>query len=626
MAIVLHRRTLSGIPVTTLVHATRLDGAARATARVRTITAGEQMLTGAVMLLAIVAPLERPMVAVPPGFTITTLEAAVLLVVVIWAVNAIRARRMAAWRSDLTWPGVAFLAVLLISALLSPIDRGNALRFAGRMVAAAIVFVATMTAISSRDAARTMVQLLLATATVIAAAAVLEAAQVPAVMNALTLFRPGFHVVGGQLRATSTLFYPTIASMYLEVVFALGLWLLLESAAPAVSAGLPSTPMTTASLRAGKSRHYVPAGRLYTSRAIVFAALTIVGAGIIATFTRAGLIGIAAALILVGVLRAWHTRRVDAGHALLGALGAVLLVVVLASRSPELLLTRLQTEGSQAWYGATYAAPPTLRLAPGSEQEVPVVLRNTGRLTWDSTLDPPFAMSYHWLRADGEAVVQFDGWRTPFERPVAPGTSVTLPVAVKAPGQPGKYVLAWDVVHEGRAWLSTEGVPSARSIVEVAGRPSGDVVTTMRRLPEARARVERPALWAAALRIAAAYPLLGVGPDNFRQVYGRYAGLERWDTRVHANNMYLEVLAGAGSVGLAALLWLVAATGVSLVRRVRHASASDATALAGASAAWLMIAGHGLVDSFLSFTTTYVIFALAAGLACSVGLRGDGSR
>jgi hypothetical protein len=36
--------------------------------------------------------------------------------------------------------------------------------------------------------------------------------------------------------------------------------------------------------------------------------------------------------------------------------------------------------------------------------------------------------------------------------------------------------------------------------------------------------------------------------------------------------------------------------------------------------AWVGIAGHGLVDSFLTFTTTYVVFALTAGLAVSPGL------
>jgi hypothetical protein len=35
---------------------------------------------------------------------------------------------------------------------------------------------------------------------------------------------------------------------------------------------------------------------------------------------------------------------------------------------------------------------------------------------------------------------------------------------------------------------------------------------------------------------------------------------------------------------------------------------------------WVVIAGHGLVDSFLSFTTTYVTFAVAGGWAVSRGL------
>ena len=46
---------------------------------------------------------------------------------------------------------------------------------------------------------------------------------------------------------------------------------------------------------------------------------------------------------------------------------------------------------------------------------------------------------------------------------------------------------------------------------------------------------------------------------------------QRWDRRVHANNMYLEVLAGAGVRAALALLWLVAAAGWLLWRRVRAA-------------------------------------------------------
>jgi hypothetical protein len=63
-----------------------------------------------------------------------------------------------------------------------------------------------------------------------------------------------------------------------------------------------------------------------------------------------------------------------------------------------------------------------------------------------------------------------------------------------------------------------------------------------------------------------------------------------------------------------------------LWRRVRHASDSALAASAAALAAWVIIAGHGLVDSFLSFTTTYLTFAMAMGLAFSSGLSRIASR
>jgi hypothetical protein len=231
-----------------------------------------------------------------------------------------------------------------------------------------------------------------------------------------------------------------------------------------------------------------------------------------------------------------------------------------------------------------------------------------------------FAIAYHWLRADNESVVHFEGWRTPFPAPVPPNARVTLPVIVKAPGEPGAYILVWDVVHEHRTWLSTEGVTPGRSRVQVDGVPTATTTSSMRRLPAATQHVDRPTLWGAAIRIAAEHPIVGIGPDNFRQVYGRYIGRATWDTRVHANNMYLEVLAGAGTIGVAALLWLVVASGRFVWRgwsaAPPHASAPAAILVA----VWLVIVGHGLVDSFLSFTTTYALFALAAGLACSPAL------
>ena len=540
----------------------------------------------AISSLAVIAPFERALFTVPGGFTLTTVEAVLLVAIVVGF--SMTPRDRLEWPRPLMVPGVLLFGWGVVAAFASP-DTGNAWRFIGRMVAASMVCVLVATHIDSARRARTLASLFVGVAALVASIAILEAAQVTAVMNGLTTFRPGFHVVAGQLRATSTLFYPTIASMYLEVAFALGLWLLFE----------PS------------------ARRPWLARAGWFLALLIIGAGISATFTRAGLMGIAACLLLVAALRISRLSYARAGVGTLVALAASLTGIVLLSHSPELLATRLRTEGSDAWYGARYQVPSTLRLETGRTQMIPVNLVNTGRLTWDSQREPAFKMSYHWLRRGSGAVVQFEGDRTPFTRPVRPGESISLPVRVTAPGEPGDYTLSWDIAHETRAWLSTEGVPSATTAVEVVGARSSAVVTRMERLPMATIRPPRPLLWSAALAMASERPWLGFGPDAFRLHYGQYAGIARWDTRVHANNMYLEVLTGAGLPGLAALVWLVSAAGLALWRRSLRVKPDRLMPALAFLSAWVMVAGHGLVDSFLSFTTTYLTFAIATGLAFS---------
>jgi O-antigen ligase len=134
----------------------------------------------------------------------------------------------------------------------------------------------------------------------------------------------------------------------------------------------------------------------------------------------------------------------------------------------------------------------------------------------------------------------------------------------------------------------------------------------------------------------AAYPLLGVGPDNFRLTYPRYAGLTAGDPRAHSNNMYLEVVAGGGLVTALAFVWFVwsaarmCRAAVSPANRLRQGSGAqeagrhvpNALAL-GVAAACIAIAAHGLVDSFLAFAPTYILFSLTLGLAaaCARGVE-----
>ena len=95
------------------------------------------------------------------------------------------------------------------------------------------------------------------------------------------------------------------------------------------------------------------------------------------------------------------------------------------------------------------------------------MLENGGGATWRSRGEDGLQLSYHWLDRRGNAI-SWDGLRTPFERPVAPGESVELDVIVEAPRPPGRYVLRFDLVEEHRFWLSEVGVAPLDVDVDVA--------------------------------------------------------------------------------------------------------------------------------------------------------------
>lgn len=575
------------------------DTVAIAVPRVSTTGAmlGSRALPASVLLLAAVAPFERPMAGSILGLTLTTSELAILVALGLAAVTWWHDRASFRWRTPITLPLMALVACAFVAAAAAPEFRGNALRVAGRFAAGATLFVVIANVAVSQHLAKQIAAVLLFGAAIVGAIAVLELTQLPWVMETLKNFRPGFHVVGGQLRATSTLAYPTIASMFLEIAFALGLvWL--------------------------------------ASSWLAFAGLALAAAGIIATFTRAGLITMAMSLVVYGGLLFFRQPRPptprlrrpswDGEHTRLALLAVAVAGLMMMSRSPQMLMARVSTEGSQDWYGASYQVPQRLTLRPDSFNDVPVTLTNGGRLTWQSNTAPPFALSYHWLSIDTEEVVIYDGLRTPFAQPVAPGEAVTLQARLRAPQYPGTYLLIWDIVQEHRTWLSLEGVFPGRTIASVEGPAVGAPLPTRGRMPGNVMRMPRSVLWRTALQISRDHPVLGIGPDSFRHVYGRYLGLSAWDDRVHANNAYLEVLVGMGALGALALVWLLVAAAVEM-KRLLLVTPERLPLVAAATAACLAIAAHALVDSFATFTPTYVAFAIGAGLLFSSSLAASHS-
>jgi hypothetical protein len=103
------------------------------------------------------------------------------------------------------------------------------------------------------------------------------------------------------------------------------------------------------------------------------------------------------------------------------------------------------------------------RLRAGAYGQARLALENGGTATWHGVV-----LSYHWLDDRGNAIV-WDGWRTELE-PLAPGEGAETPVELQAPMPPARYRLAFDLVLEGRYWLSEVGNSTLDLDVEVEPR------------------------------------------------------------------------------------------------------------------------------------------------------------
>ena len=88
---------------------------------------------------------------------------------------------------------------------------------------------------------------------------------------------------------------------------------------------------------------------------------------------------------------------------------------------------------------------------------------------WRSDSAAPINLSYHWIDARGEAVVQ-DGLRSRLPRTLEAGTSLRLCMTIRTPAASGRYELQIDLVEEGVTWFSRAGIPPFRASVRVAGR------------------------------------------------------------------------------------------------------------------------------------------------------------
>ncbi len=567
-------------------------------------------------LLLALAPFERLQALVRlPGQQVTNVEALLFAVLAAWALalsfrstghstGRAPGRALAALVSaPLTAPWIALILAMLLAALVAPSGeslQGNALNMVGRYGLAFLVYILAVDATSSGrfDPLLTVAVVL---GFVLAVIILLDFWGLSGVRAWLRQFRTGISLVGSQVRATGPFQYPTIASMYLEVLFALGLGFLL--------------------LMLERGRH--------GAAAMVVITLLLIGQAVVLTFTRAGLVTLLSSLAIVAALRV-RERGLDRTVLVLAGLALAIGLQFVASRSLDALRLRLSTEGQEEWYRVSFDAPLEIDVPVGGTIAVPLSVTNTGRVSWDPDASQRFRLSYHWLLEDDDRVVSWEGLRTDFETAVDPGDTVAVVARVEAPRQAGTYRVLWDLEEEERLWFSTEPEASLfTSRATVTGH--GAVVfdpAALKPFPRARARPGRLVLWRTAGRMLVDRPWTGVGPDNFRLLYGEYAGLANADRRVHSNNLYLELLVSGGLVAGVVLVWffwcVAMVSWLAVVPRAVHPAAP------GVVAAVAAVAVHGVFDAFLAFTATYILTAitlgLAVGLSASVSLRQPGPQ
>ena len=556
------------------------------------------------ILLALLLPfeLESPWLHLGP-LVLTNVELALWLVLGLTFLFWWRSGRQVppiprAWR----WLGFLFLFSLFLAAALAPDFQGNALKAALRTAAGLALALAVAVRVNGARERRWLALGLVGGGMLAAMLGLMEiAAGVDFVW--LNRFRPGPTVAGPFLRLSGPFDYANQAAMFIEgtlpLLLALG-WQVWR--------------------RGRRSLALLAAG-----------ALVLYAQAAIFTFSRASF----ATLLLVNLaLALWLWRGQSRRNALLFGGAALLLATLVAG---NLLLNsvfrlRLSGEGDSEWYHARFQVPAELQFKAGEERVVTVTVTNETVFTWYSAGSTPINLAARWVQPEsGRQLAQHPRW--PLAHPVPPGESITLLVPLRAPRTGGQYHLLWDMVQENVIWFSTKTGQETSSAVTVVGNArdlNGE---------EAAAGAEgvesfeaawgepvpvpgRRTLWAAALALWREHPWMGVGLDNFRLMYGRPLAYPAWNTTVHTNNWYLEMVVSLGLLGsLPFLLWLA----LLAVDMAQTTSRPGVTvwhlAIAAGLLAYLI---HGLLDYFLLFNATGLLFWMLVGCWLAIRRRKGG--
>jgi len=541
------------------------------------------MLLLATLLLL---PYEYWLPQLPVGrFTVTTLEAVWALAVLTWLASLAFERRRP-HVPNLIMAGVAVMLVGgLASAALADGYNLDAAVFVGRSLTGWLLFMTTADLAVERRNVRLPLVAIVVGASVSAAIGLALFAN-PDLRNALNVHE---FAAAGAPRLAGTYDYPNTAAMAWEAGSLLAVALITIETRRAVS--------------------------------ILWAICVAVMVGaMILTLSRGATVGAAIGMVAVGILALVAGRR-RIGVSIFGA-AAVLVVLTLLIEITVAPIARLFTDAEAGLYDATYQAPTSTTLNAGTAV-VDVQVTNTGTLTWNGDPgDGDYTLGYHWLVPDTGEIVADGADFAPLGK-VAPGQTTTVQAVVHGPDSASGYQVGWDVTRDTSGWFSVRGVPMGSTTIQLGqpggSGPLGSYVAVEPLVPP------REDLWHAAVQMITERPLLGVGPGTYRLRYGSYLGMATWDERAFAHNIYLEIAATTGVVGLLAFLFVVGAAIAPLVRALGRRKRTEPDPLCPSPRTWLTLGailagviaflGHGLFDYFFAFNPINGLWWATVGLA-----------
>lgn len=129
----------------------------------------------------------------------------------------------------------------------------------------------------------------------------------------------------------------------------------------------------------------------------------------------------------------------------------------------------------------------------------------------------------------------------------------------------------------------------------------------------------RSETWNGTFQMIQASPIIGHGPGNFANIYGRYSTVE-WTGQAH--NSYLQLASESGFPALMGILLILAVTLTGQVRRPRKGTDAPLDVLSSALPAVIIVAAaRGMLDSESAIPGNALILWVAIGCALATAGR-----